>query len=169
MRGNSMPDKKNKTAAKKKASMPVEKKMALVQYIRQENLDNRMRVRQRERILYGAGSPLPLWDKGKYNLDMAKEQEQALDPYEHSYGREPGYTGTFKYRMIIAILLFVGFLVFDTNGNKIGEYSTNDIHEMIVADAFHLYDGEESEEYEKISFIGRNSDAGGETGALYRQ
>ncbi len=164
-----MPDKKNKTAAKRKAGMPIEKKMALVQYIRRENLDNRMRVRQRERILYGDSSPLPLWDKGKYNMDMIKEQEQALDPYERPYGMETGYTGTFKYRMIIAILLFVGFLVFDTNGNKIGEYSTNDIHEMIVADAFHIYDGEESKEYEKISFIGRNSDAGGETGTIYRQ
>ncbi len=162
-----MPDKKSKTAAKRKAGMPVEKKMALVQYIRRENLDNRMRVRQRERILYGDSRPL--WDKGKYSPDVAKGQEQAFLPYELPYEREPGYTGTFKYRMIIAILLFVGFLVFDTNGNKIGEYSTNDIHEMIVADAFHLYDGEESEDYEKISFIGRNSDAGGETGTLYRQ
>ena len=44
--------------------------------------------------------------------------------------------------MILAILLFVGFLLCDTGGDKIGRYTTNDIHDMIVADTFHLYDGE---------------------------
>ena len=33
--------------------VPVEKKMKLAQYIRAENMDNRMKIRQREKILYG--------------------------------------------------------------------------------------------------------------------
>ena len=49
---------------------------------------------------------------------------------------------TFKYRMILAILLFVGFLICDTGGDKIGNYTTGDIHAMIMTDTFHLYDGE---------------------------
>lgn len=46
----------------------------------------------------------------------------------------------FKYRMVLAVFLFVGFLVCDTNGSKIGAYSTNEVYDMILADTFHLYD-----------------------------
>ena len=33
--------------------IPIEKKMELAQYIREENMGNRMKIRQREKILYG--------------------------------------------------------------------------------------------------------------------
>lgn len=116
----------------------LEKKMALAQYIREENHGNRMKIRQREHILYGTDTQPPLYDRGK------------LQSGEQSYGNnipEDGIVpvfsmGTFKYRMILAILLFVGFLLCDTGGDKIGRYTTGDIHEMIMADTFHLYDGE---------------------------
>ena len=39
--------------------VPVEKKMKLAQYIRAENMDNRMKIRQREKILYGSSVPSP--------------------------------------------------------------------------------------------------------------
>ncbi len=119
--------------------MTVEKKMALAQYIRQENQDNRMKIRQRERILYGDGNILPLWEKGKYGQGMPEEQREQAgvggQPYQSPQDLP---TSTFRYRMILAILLFVGFLICDTNGSKLGKYSMNDIHEMIVADTFHL-------------------------------
>ena len=99
--------------------IPLEKKMALAQYIRAENHGNRM--------------------KGRL-------QDTAEQPYENSAvenGAVPTLSvSTFKYRMILAILLFVGFLLCDTGGDKIGSYTTNDIHDMIMADTFHLYDGE---------------------------
>lgn len=116
----------------------LEKKMALAQYIREENQGNRMKIRQREHILYGTDTQPPLYDRGK------------LQSGEQNYGNgtpEDGIVpvfsmGTFKYRMILAILLFVGFLLCDTGGDKIGQYTTGDIHEMIMADTFHLFDGE---------------------------
>ena len=45
--------------------VPLEKKMQLAQYIREENMGNRMKIRQRERILYGTDTQLPLFDKGR--------------------------------------------------------------------------------------------------------
>lgn len=119
--------------------IPLEKKMALAQYIRAENHGNRMKIRQRENILYGTNTQPPLYDKGRL-------QDTAEQPYENSAvenGAVPTLSvSTFKYRMILAILLFVGFLLCDTGGDKIGSYTTNDIHDMIIADTFHLYDGE---------------------------
>lgn len=129
--------------------VPLEKKMALARYIREENLGNRIKIRQRENILYGTDTQPPLYDRGN------------LPPGEPNYGeqRQEGgivpvfSTGTFKYRMILAILLFVGFLLCDTGGDRIGKYTTNDIHNMIVADTFHLYDGEGNETMEGLAAL----------------
>lgn len=118
--------------------IPLEKKMALAQYIREENHGNRIKIRQREHILYGTDTQPPLYDRGKL---VSGDYDYENRPTED--GIVPGFSmGTFKYRMILAILLFVGFLLCDTGDDKIGSYSTNDIHEMIMADTFHLYDGE---------------------------
>ncbi len=37
--------------------------MELARYIREENLGNRLKLRQREHILYGKESPLPLYEE----------------------------------------------------------------------------------------------------------
>lgn len=129
--------------------VPLEKKMALAQYIREENHGNRMKIRQREHILYGTNTQPPLYDRGK--LQMMEQQygeaqaDDALMPLVSS--------GTFRYRMILAILLFVGFLLCDTGGDKIGKYTTNDIHAMIAADTFHLYDGEGNETMDGLAAL----------------
>ena len=116
----------------------LEKKMALAQYIREENHGNRMKIRQREHILYGTDTQPPLFHKSRF-----PDSEPQYDNGQMEGGLAPGFSeGTFKYRMILAILIFVGFLLCDTGGDKIGSYTTDDIHEMIVADTFHLYDGE---------------------------
>ena len=46
-----------------------EKRMELARYIREENLGNRLKLRQREHILYGKESPMPLYEKGLLNGD----------------------------------------------------------------------------------------------------
>lgn len=130
--------------------IPLEKKLELAQYIREENMGNRMKIRQREKIVYGTDTRTPLYDKGTLNTHM-----------QIPYGAEgapdqevPGLShGTFKYRMIIAVLLFVAFLVCDTNGSKIGKYTTSDVHDMITADSFHLYDGGGSETMEGLASL----------------
>ena len=93
-----------------------------------------MKIRQREKILYGTDTQPPLYDTGRL-----QSMEQQGDPSSEN-GIALGLSvGTFKYRMILAILLFAGFLFCDTGGEKIGSYTTTDIHNMIMADTFHLY------------------------------
>lgn len=118
-----------------------EKRMELARYIREENMGNRLKLRQREHILYGKESPLPLYDQG---LPAGPEGLPGYGNAEN--GREiPGNaTGGFKYRMTLAVLLFVGFLLCDTGKGSILSYSTNDVYEMIRADSLHLFDGGEN-------------------------
>ncbi len=132
--------------------VPLEKKMQLAQYIREENLGNRMKIRQRERILYGTDTQLPLFDKGRL--------QHAVPPYDtgaqpaEQEGAVPQFsTGTFRYRMILAVLLFVGFLLCDTRDGRIGDFTTNEVHDMIVADTFHLYDGDGNETMEGLAAL----------------
>lgn len=114
----------------------LDKKLALAQYIREENHGNRLRIRQREKILYGTDTQPPLYDRSgrrqeaEYPENFAKEEREALG----------SAAGTFKYRMILALLLFAGFLLCDTGSGRIGGYTTDEIHGMIMADTFHLYD-----------------------------
>ena len=115
----------------------LDKKLALAQYIREENHGNRVKIRQREKILYGKDTQTPLYNTGR--LQSPEQQENTSEETGMMMGL---YSGTFKYRMILAILLFVGFLLCDTGGDKIGRFTTSEIHDMIMADTFHLYSTE---------------------------
>lgn len=125
----------------------VDKKLALAQYIRDENLGNRMKIRQRERILYGKDTQPPLYESGRLSMD---QQENLSSESGMNWGFP---AGTFKYRMILAILLFVGFLLCDTGGDKIGRYTTSEIHDMIIADTFHLYEGDGNDTMDSLAAL----------------
>ncbi len=132
--------------------VPLEKKMQLAQFIRAENQGNRMKIRQREQILYGTDTQLPLFHNGRLpNASSPYESDQQQTSQE---GEVPVFSsGTFRYRMILAVLLFVGFLLCDTSDGKIGSYTTNEVHEMITADTFHLYDAEGNETMEGLAAL----------------
>ena len=125
----------------------VDKKLALAQYIRDENLGNRMKIRQRERILYGKDTQPPLYESGRLSMD---QQENLSSENGMNWGFP---AGTFKYRMILALLLFVGFLLCDTGGDKIGRYTTSEIHDMITADTFHLYEGDGNDTMDSLAAL----------------
>lgn len=129
--------------------IPLEKKMELAQYIREENMGNRMKIRQREKILYGTSTQPPIYTRGTLNGHGI--QQDYANAHIENEGIPSVSTGTFKYRMIIAVLLFVAFLVCDTNQNSIGNYTTNDVHDMIMADTFHLYDDDGSKTMEGLA------------------
>lgn len=122
-----------------------EKRMELARYIREQNMGNRWKLRQREQILYGKEIQTPLFDKnpfaeqGGYNAMTGRNELQSTT------------TGSFKYRMTLAVLLFVGFLLCDTNQGKILTFSTNEVYEMIQADSLHLYDGSENAVMEELT------------------
>lgn len=125
-----------------------EKRMELARYIREENLGNRLKLRQREHILYGKESPLPLYEKGLLNGD---ESLPGYGNTENGEGLPGNATNGFKYRMALSVLLFVGFLLCDTRDSKILTYSTGDVYDMIVEDSFHLYDGGENAVMEELA------------------
>lgn len=115
--------------------MPIEKKMKLAQYIRAENMDNRMKIRQREKILYGTDNMPPLWNKGE-----SFRKEDYVWAGEEDKDTPPEASGTFRLRMAAAILLFIGFLLCDAGQYKIFGYSMNEIYEIIAQDYVELYD-----------------------------
>ncbi len=125
-----------------------EKKMQLARYIREENMGNRMRIRQRENILYGKETPFPPFEKGTL---METDRLSGYGPAAEEGRVQDGVTGSFKYRMVLAVLLFVAFLLCDTRGSKIFSYSTDEVYHMIVEDSFHLYDGGENAVVEELT------------------
>lgn len=110
-------------------------------------MGNRMKLRQRESILYGKDAPLPLFERGQ--LSEANAFSGSAPTGEA--GMPDGVSGSFKYRMVLAVLLFVAYLLCDTKGNAIFSYSTDDVYQMIVADSFHLYDGGENAVIEEMA------------------
>ena len=121
-----------------------EKRMELARFIREQNMGNRLKLRQREQILYGKEIQPPLYDKNPFS------ESGGYDSLTN--GELQGTaTGSFKYRMTLAVLLFVGFLLCDTNQGKILTFSTNEVYEMIQADSLHLYDGSENAVLEELS------------------
>lgn len=134
--------------------VPVEKKMRLVQSIRAENMDNRMKIRQRENFLYGTSiSSMPsLWNKGEA-MQMGEAYPNGENPEEIT-----PVTNTFKIRMTAAIILFIGFLLCDVSGHKIWGYSMNDIYGLITEDYFQIYSNKDAEELPQLTELLRLDD-----------
>lgn len=122
-----------------------EKRVELARYIREENMGNRVKLRQRENILYGRDLHISPDEKSLLSDTMHINSAQGED-ISNSIS-----TGSFKYRMTLAVLLFVGFLLCDTGKGNIFSYSTNDVYEMIRADSLHLYDGGENAVMEELA------------------
>lgn len=122
-----------------------EKRVELARYIREENMGNRVKLRQREHILYGRDLTMPADENGLFSGSTLTDSGQGEEV--------PGGSsmGSFKYRMTLAVLLFVGFLLCDTGKGSILSYSTNDVYEMIRADSLHLYDGGENAVMEELA------------------
>ena len=126
--------------------VPVERKMKLIQCIRAENMDNRMKIRQREQLLYGADNFPPLWNKGE-----SLSAEEYIRTGEGAEDTIPTSSGTFKLRMAAAIILFIGFLLCDAGQYKIFGYTMNDIYGMISEDYFQIYDTENGDELPQLT------------------
>lgn len=135
-----------------KRQVPVDKKLRIAQYIRAENMDNRMKIRQRERLLYGLDSNPLIWRKGE-SMRMDESLRAGMDERNGLYSEEipNGVSGTFRLRMAAAIILFIGFLLCDAGQYKIFGYSMNDVYGMISEDYFKLYDSENIDELPQLT------------------
>lgn len=133
--------------------MPIDKKLRAAQYIRAENMDNRMKIRQREMLLYGNNNTMPLvMKKGDaMRMEDAIRMEMGEMNGARGEGMPGGATGTFKIRMAAAIILFIGFLLCDAGQYKIFGYSMNDVYGMISEDYFKLYESKSAEELPQLT------------------
>lgn len=135
-----------------KRQVPIDKKLRMAQYIRAENMDNRMKIRQRERILYGLDNNPLIWKKSEAQR-MEESMRAGMDERNSLRTEEipNGVYGTFKLRMAAAIILFIGFLLCDAGQYKIFGYSMNDVYGMISEDYFNLYDSDNVDELPQLT------------------
>lgn len=115
----------------------VEKKLELARTLRRENMENRMKIRQREGFLYGTGYVMPPCEEKRQEDGYAmlsvpgKEQGGAPDLENH-------FLMGFKCRMVLSLVLFAVFLLYDAGGKEIGGCSAEKIHQMIAEDPLEL-------------------------------
>ena len=83
----------------------VERKLELTRYLRQEQNLNRMKVKNREDILYGTGK----------NSEMLYGDD-GLELAEYDRSREQGHKGPlFGLRLAVSLMLFAGVIYLDKN------------------------------------------------------
>ena len=83
----------------------VERKLELTRYLRQEQNLNRMKVKNREDILYGTGK----------NSEMLYGDD-GLELAEYDRIREQGHKGPmFGLRLAVSLMLFAGVIYLDKN------------------------------------------------------
>ncbi|MGN0402137.1 MAG: hypothetical protein ACI4HQ_07750 [Acetatifactor sp.] len=99
------------------SDVSTEQRLQLVQQIRSRYQEDKYDMHCREHILYG-------------------RQSSPADDLEYLQTREnEGYSGfSFKSRMLVAILLFLGLVIINENQIKIAGITSNKIIEMISAD-----------------------------------
>lgn len=90
----------------------VERKMQLTRFIREENALNRMKLKNREHILYGNGKPqyrdeeLPL----VYDGYLEEGEIGSIRPVQ------PADSSGFGFRAVLAVLLFAAVVYLDRTG-----------------------------------------------------
>lgn len=117
-------------------NISTDQKLQLVQMIRAENQDNRLKMRSREKMLYGTElnhevDELPLYTKGYYNGKTGKE----LHTMDNSKEKIDSFSfSSFKLRLILAVFLFAGFLMLDAGYGNIPGITTTQLQEEINKD-----------------------------------
>lgn len=101
------------------SDISIEEKLQLVRQVRSQHYQNRSDMLNREQILYGRTSPVPL--DSSYNLP------KEMEPYAK--------TGTFKIRVFIAVILITILILMDINNDKFLEISVEDITKYIQIDS----------------------------------
>ncbi len=110
-----------------------DQKLQLVQRIRAESQDNRMRMRSRERLLYGVSGKteeeIPLYSRGYHDYGK-KGRDAELYALEEGVGNAAEVPfSSFKIRMVLAAVLFTAFLLADADSGTIAGISTTALRE----------------------------------------
>lgn len=124
-------------------NISTDQKLQLVQQIRAENQENRMKMRSRERILYGMDyqvknyqqeQEIPLYSRGYYNEKRSNTVKELYATQEQTGNIGSGSFSSFKLRLVLAVFLFAAFLVLDSGSGNIAGISTTALREEINKD-----------------------------------
>lgn len=115
-----------------------DQKIQLVQRIRAESMDNRMRMRSRERMLYGtsgkAEEEFPLYSRGYHDFGRSGREGELYALEENGGNAAEGSFSSFKLRLVLSVVLFTGFLLADAGSGMIAGISTAAVREEINKD-----------------------------------
>ena len=114
-----------------------DQKIQLVQRIRAENMDNRMRMRSRERMLYGTSGKeeeFPLYSRGYHDLGKGGRDGELYALEENGGNAAEGSFSSFKLRLVVSAALFTAFLLADAGSGMIAGISTAAVREEINKD-----------------------------------
>lgn len=108
-------------------NISTDQKLQLAQMIRAENRDNRMKMKSREKMLYGTENKyepeeLPLYSREVFALENNGESVE-----------KPSFS-SFKLRLALAVFLFAGFLILDAGGGNVAGITTKQLQEEINRD-----------------------------------
>lgn len=104
-------------------------RLELVRLIRMQNQYNRSQCRERERILYGHSTAEN--DRAElYGTENAVSLPEAVR--ENSPYKKEGFSGGFRLRLFLAIVLFGVFLYLDKTGTEILGKTTADFFHYIT-------------------------------------
>ena len=104
------------------SNIPIEKRMQLIHMIREENKSNQIKLRNRENILYG-----------KAFTPSLRSMEAVTQEYPADTMSEAPIS-TFKLRFLVAIALFVTYLILDMGNGSIMGKNAKEIYMMIEED-----------------------------------
>lgn len=119
-------------------NISTDQKLQLVQKIRAESQDNRMKMKSRERMLYGitgkAEEEFPLYSKGCRDRGKNGREKEWYALEENEENMADNSFSSFKLRLMLAVVLFTAFLVADASGETIAGISTTAMREEINKD-----------------------------------
>lgn len=122
-------------------NISTDQKLQLVQQIRAENQENRIKMRNRERILYGMEhqtktyeEDLPLYSRGCYEGRHATTGKELYAMEERNNDNGGASFSSFKLRLVFSVLLFAAFLILDSGNGRIAGISTTTMREEINKD-----------------------------------
>ncbi len=110
-----------------------EQKLALVRTIRMQSDYNRNQCRERERFLYGYPSAVKTHQREIYGAEVSSALNGGEKEIELC-AKETPMLGSFRFRFVIAAILFGIFIYMDKTQTSLFEISTDEIVSYITAD-----------------------------------
>ncbi len=102
------------------SNITAEQKLRLLRQVRSRYNEDQYDLSNRERTLYGVTS-VRKPDAASWEMDEAGAEA-------------PGEVSSFRVRLLLALLLFLGFVIMDKNGIKAAGITTEQICQAISAD-----------------------------------